>query len=100
MQREIDRPRLAMTPPSSDGAGVVEVIRTLRLPEFANIIWIEVTTSDGAVGLGEACLGPAAVEAYIHETAAPYLLGKPALDIERHDRALRGYLGYDGAGIE
>jgi L-alanine-DL-glutamate epimerase-like enolase superfamily enzyme len=86
--------------PAANGAGVVEEIRTLRIPEFANIVWIEVRTSDGAVGLGEACLGPAAVEAYIHETAAPYLLGKPALDIERHDRALRGYLGYDGAGIE
>jgi L-alanine-DL-glutamate epimerase-like enolase superfamily enzyme len=86
--------------PSVDRAGVVEEIRTLRIPEFANMVWIEVKTSDGVVGMGEACLGPLAVEAYIHETAAPYLLGKAALDIERHDRALRGYLGYDGAGIE
>lgn len=78
----------------------VDRIRTLRVAEFANMIWIEVASSEGAVGIGEACLGPQAVEAYIHEVAAPYLLGRDALDIERHDRSLRGYLGFDGAGVE
>lgn len=86
----------------SNGAKVqpVDRVRTLRVDEFANMLWVEVRSSDGAVGIGEACLGPAAVEAYIHEVAAPYLLGRDALDIERHDRWLRGYLGFDGAGVE
>ncbi len=86
----------------SDGGSpqIVEQVRTLRVAEYANLLWVEVRTSDGAVGTGEACLGPESVEAYIHDVAESYLLGKDALDIERHDRALRGYLGYDGAGVE
>ncbi|HEY6571616.1 MAG TPA: mandelate racemase/muconate lactonizing enzyme family protein [Candidatus Limnocylindrales bacterium] len=75
-------------------------MRTLRITEYENMVWVEVETADGAVGVGEACLGPLAIEEYLHEVAAPYLLGRGGLDIERHDRALRGYLGYDGAGVE
>ena len=86
--------------PEAGRTDVIERIRTLRVPRFANIVWVEVTTADGAVGTGEACLGALAIDDYIHETAAPYLLGRHASDIERHDRALRGYVGYDGAGVE
>ena len=56
--------------------------------------------ADGAVGVGEGCLGPVAIEEYVHETASQLLLGRDARDIERHDRSLRGYVGYDGAGVE
>ncbi len=75
-------------------------IATLRLGEFPNLLYVEVVTDDGLRGLGETFLGAAAVEAYIHETAAPYLLGLDPLDITRHARALRGYLGFRGAGVE
>ena len=90
-----------MNPDGTDAPQqTISRIRTLRLEDFGNMVWVEVETSDGAVGIGEGCLGPLAIEAYIHEIAAPYLLGRDALDIERHDRAMRGYLGYDGAGVE
>jgi L-alanine-DL-glutamate epimerase-like enolase superfamily enzyme len=79
---------------------IVDQVRTLRIAEYANMLWVEIRTADGIVGIGEACLGPDAVEAYVHDVARSYLLGKDASAIERHDRALRGYLGYDGAGIE
>jgi galactonate dehydratase len=79
---------------------VIDQVRTLRVAEYANMLWIEIRSAAGAVGIGEACLGPEAVEAYVHDVARAYLLGRDALAIERHDRALRGYLGYDGAGIE
>lgn len=79
---------------------VVTRIRTLRVEDFGNMVWVEIETGDGAVGVGEGCLGPLAIEEYIHEAVAPYLLGRDALEIERHDRALRGYLGFDGAGAE
>jgi L-alanine-DL-glutamate epimerase-like enolase superfamily enzyme len=91
-----------MTPqlPAAGRSDVIERVRTLRIPRFANMVWVEITTSDGAVGTGEGCLGALAIEEYLHETAAPYLIGRHALEIERHDRALRGYVGYDGAGVE
>jgi L-alanine-DL-glutamate epimerase-like enolase superfamily enzyme len=40
------------------------------------------------------------VEAYLHETVAPYLLGKDPLHIERHSKDLYGYLGYGSSGAE
>ena len=85
---------------SIEGSNAVTRLRTLRIAEYENMVWVEVETADGAIGVGEACLGPLAIEEYLHEVAAPYLLGRNALDIERHDRGLRGYLGYDGAGAE
>ncbi|MGI8477264.1 MAG: mandelate racemase/muconate lactonizing enzyme family protein [Thermomicrobiales bacterium] len=36
----------------------------------------------------------------MHESVAPYLLGKDPLQIDRHSRALYGYLGYRSSGVE
>ncbi|MBA2248094.1 MAG: mandelate racemase/muconate lactonizing enzyme family protein [Chloroflexia bacterium] len=78
----------------------VTAVETLRLDEFSNIIFVRVHTDAGIVGLGETWFGAQAVEAYIHETVAPYLLGKSPLHIDRHARALYGYLGYRSSGAE
>jgi L-alanine-DL-glutamate epimerase-like enolase superfamily enzyme len=75
-------------------------IETLRLDEFANICFVRVHTDRGLIGLGETWFGAAAVEAYIHESAAPVLLGQEALLIDRHARALTGYVGYGSSGAE
>ena len=75
-------------------------IDTLRLEEFPNLLFVSVHTDEGLVGLGETFFGAQAVEAYVHETAAPYLLGKDPLEIERHASALRGYLGFASTGVE
>jgi galactonate dehydratase len=75
-------------------------VDTLRLGEFSNIFFILVHTDEGLSGLGETFYGARAVEAYVHETAAPYLLGKDPLQIERHANALYGYLGYRSSGAE
>jgi galactonate dehydratase len=75
-------------------------IVTLRLEEFPNLLFVSVHTDDGLVGLGETFFGAKAVEAYLHETAAPHLLGKDPLQIERHASALRGYLGFASTGVE
>jgi L-alanine-DL-glutamate epimerase-like enolase superfamily enzyme len=75
-------------------------VETLRLQEFPNVLWVEIRTDEGIVGLGETFLGSRAIEAYIHETAAPYLLGKDPLDIEGHAMALTGYVGYASSGAE
>jgi galactonate dehydratase len=75
-------------------------IDTLRLEEFPNLLFVTVHTDEGPAGLGETFFGAQAVEAYLHESVAPYLLGKDPLQIERHATALRGYLGYASTGVE
>ncbi|HSP24699.1 MAG TPA: mandelate racemase/muconate lactonizing enzyme family protein, partial [Saliniramus sp.] len=75
-------------------------VETIRLAEFANIIWVRIHTDEGVTGLGETFMGAAAVEAYIHETVGPRLIGRDPLQIEAINRDLIGYLGWRGAGVE
>ncbi|MBA2443357.1 MAG: mandelate racemase/muconate lactonizing enzyme family protein [Rubrobacter sp.] len=78
----------------------VSRIETLRLEEFPNLLFVQVHTDEGLVGLGETFFGARAVEAYVHESVAPYLLGRDPLHIDRHARELHGYLGYGSSGAE
>src|SRR3972149_2121537 len=65
-----------------------------------NQVWVEVKPEDRCTGLGETFFNPATVEAYVHEVIAPYLIGKNALQIDRHARNLNGYLGFSTTGAE
>ncbi|HEY4069436.1 MAG TPA: mandelate racemase/muconate lactonizing enzyme family protein [Burkholderiaceae bacterium] len=79
----------------------ITALETIRVEEFPNLLWVEVHTDEGLVGLGETFRGAQAVEAQIHSMAAPLLLGKEALTIERHSKTLlSGYLGFNGSGVE
>jgi galactonate dehydratase len=80
----------------------VTKVETLWLDEFPNVIWLLVHTDEGLVGLGETFFGARAVEAYIHESLAPYLLDKDPLQIDLHSRALymNVYAGYRSSGAE
>jgi len=79
----------------------ITAIETLRLDEFPNILWVEVHTDAGLVGLGETFFGARAVEAAMHETVAPQVLGQDALAIERHSRRLlQNYVGFNSTGAE
>jgi galactonate dehydratase len=78
----------------------VTSLKTLRLGEFPNLCFVLVTTDEGLTGLGETFFGSKAVASWVHETAAPYLLGQDALDIERHSSALRPFVGFAGTGVE
>ena len=60
----------------------IKKIETIYLEEFPNLLWVQVYTDDQLIGLGETFFGAAAVEAHIHEFAAPYLLEKSPLEIE------------------
>ncbi len=75
-------------------------IETLRIGEFPNLLFVLVRTEEGLTGLGETFFGARAVEAYVHESAAPYLLGQDPLRINAHAEALQGYLGYASSGVE
>jgi L-alanine-DL-glutamate epimerase-like enolase superfamily enzyme len=85
-----------------DGQAGMKVTRieTLRLDEFPNLLFTRVHTDQGVVGLGETYYGARAVESYIHESVAPYLLGQDPLQIDLHVRGLRGYVGYRSSGAE
>jgi galactonate dehydratase len=79
----------------------VTAVETIRLDEHPQMLWLQVHTDTGLVGLGETCLGPATVEAHVHETVAPYLIGKDPREVDRHARALSDvFVGYQGTGAE
>ena len=78
----------------------ISTVTTLRLREYPNLCYVALGTDDGLTGIGETFFGARAVGAWVHETAAAYLLGKDPLTIERHSRALEGFVGSAGTGTE
>ena len=75
-------------------------VETILLDKLPNITYVRIHTDEGFVGLGETFFGARAVAAWIHETAAPYLLGKDALQIERHWHGLDPFVGFNSSGVE
>jgi galactonate dehydratase len=76
-------------------------LETLRVEEFGNLIFVRLLTDEGLIGLGETFMGPKAVEAYLHETVAPKMLGRDPLQIEAINASLASYyLGWRSAGTE
>jgi galactonate dehydratase len=79
----------------------VTAIETLQLAEFPFLLWLRLHTDAGIIGTGETFWAPGPVAAYIHDNAAPYLLGKDPRDIELHDRTLGSvYVGQRDSGAE
>ena len=79
----------------------ITVLRTIRIAERPNLIWLEVETDEGLTGLGESFRGAQAVEAVLHEQVAPWLIGRDARQIEAVSRTLMTpYLGFNSAGAE
>lgn len=75
-------------------------VETLRIEEFPNLLWLRVHSDEGLIGLGETFMGPRTVEAYLHETVAPKVLGRDPLAIDRIAKDLVGYLGFRSSGAE
>ena len=44
----------------------ITALDTIQLDEFPNLLWVQILTDEGLVGLGEAAVGTAAVSAYLH----------------------------------
>jgi galactonate dehydratase len=79
----------------------VTALRTIRIGERPNLIWLEVETDDGLTGLGESFRGAQAVDAMIHEQIAPFLLGRDARHIEAVSRHLvNPYVGFHSSSAE
>src|SRR5271169_1822838 len=78
----------------------ITALETIRLAEFANLLWLKVHTSEGIIGLGETFFFPATVESYVHEALAPKLIGRDPRQIDRISKDLAGYLGFRSTGAE
>lgn len=79
----------------------IRSLRTYRLPDRPSLIWLELETSDGLVGLGETFRGAAAVETCLHEELAPWLIGRDSRHIEGiSHHLLTPYVGYHSSGVE
>lgn len=82
-------------------AATITALRTIRITERPNLFWLEIDTSDGLTGLGEAFRGTQAVEAVMHEQIAPFLLGNDARHIEAISRhLLTPYIGFGSSSAE
>jgi L-alanine-DL-glutamate epimerase-like enolase superfamily enzyme len=75
-------------------------VETLESRTYPNLLWVQVHTDEGLVGLGETFHGPAAAAAYIHESAAPYLLGQDPRAIVRHHAILSRRMNVAAIGAE
>jgi galactonate dehydratase len=78
----------------------ITAIETVRIEERANLLWLLVHTDAGVTGLGETFRGARAVEAYVHETLAPRMLGQDPARIDYLAQRARGYLGFRSTGVE
>lgn len=86
--------------PGAD-SGIIRRIDTVRWADQPHALWLQVHTSEGLVGLGETYFIPGAVEAVIHEMAAPFLLGGSAELVGRHWTRLFSHVNFYGtAGAE
>ncbi len=79
----------------------ITALETIQLREYPNLLWVQLHTDAGIVGLGESFRGADAVAGQLHGLVAPYLLGKDPLHIERHSHALLNtMLGFASTGAE
>ncbi len=79
----------------------VQCVRTIRIAERPNLIWVEIETDEGLIGLGKSFRGTQAVEAVIHEQIAPWLVGRNSRRIEAVSRHLMTpYLGFHSSSAE
>lgn len=79
----------------------ITALRTIRITERPNLLWLEIETSDGLTGLGEAFRGTQAVEAVLQDQVASWLKGQDARRIEAISRHLLApYVGFGSSSAE
>jgi L-alanine-DL-glutamate epimerase-like enolase superfamily enzyme len=95
---KVQRYRLAC---DGDAGLIITALETLRTAEHENLVWLRVETDSGVVGTGETFFHPGAVEAYLHESVAPVILGRQASGIGAINTMLvRQPVGYASSGVE
>lgn len=75
-------------------------LETIRLREFPSILFLQIHTDEGLIGLGENCVGVESVETFLHESVAPRILGKSPLNInEIHEILHQDFIGFNGSSV-
>jgi galactonate dehydratase len=76
-------------------------IETIRHTALPHVLWVQIESEDGLVGLGETFYLPSAVEAVIHDAFASFVLGRSDYDIESIWDQIFSYCNFFGyAGAE
>jgi galactonate dehydratase len=78
----------------------ITALETVRIAERPNLIWLQVHTDQGLIGLGETFFGASTVEAHVHDYIAPRVIGRDPLEIDKLSADLVGYLGFRSSGAE
>jgi len=79
----------------------ITALRTVRWAAQPSVVWVLIETTAGITGLGETYYLPGAVEADVHDMAAPLLLGQAAGSIAAHAHTLFSCANFSGfAGAE
>ena len=73
-------------------------IETIRVAEQPQVIWVQVHTDTGLVGLGETYYAPTVVQAAVHDFFGPLLIGRDPFEIERHWEAMFRLSDHAGFG--
>src|SRR3712207_5935407 len=85
----------------SGGAMKITRIETVHLGDYPHILFVGVHTDEGLVGWGDTYYMTDALRGYIHQFAAPMLLGHDPLAIELHWRRLYEVIAHiAGKGAE
>lgn len=76
-------------------------IETIHIGEHATLLFVRVHTDEGLIGHGETKYAIDALHGFIHQYAAPLLLGQDPLQIDRHWRTIYENAARCGAkGVE
>jgi L-alanine-DL-glutamate epimerase-like enolase superfamily enzyme len=75
-------------------------VETLQTPTYPNLLWIQIHTDEGLVGLGETFFGAEAAAGYVHQVAVPYLLHQDPREVARHVHALGQGMAFRAIGAE
>jgi L-alanine-DL-glutamate epimerase-like enolase superfamily enzyme len=80
----------------------ITALETIQIEKLPFLIFIRVHTDAGLIGTSDTYYTTEAVRGFVHEWAAPMLLGRDPLQIERHWNALyaRSVARWGGTGVE
>ncbi|MEO7243360.1 MAG: mandelate racemase/muconate lactonizing enzyme family protein [Variovorax sp.] len=79
----------------------IVALETIRLERYPTVLWVEIHTDQGLVGLGETFRDAETIATYMHARIAPVLIGSDPLQIEDvNRRLLHGVLGFASSSVE
>lgn len=78
----------------------ISAVETIRPHIQPNLLFLQLHTDDGRIGLGEAFFGAGTVEPYLHDAVADVLFATENPTPEQIGARLTPYIGFQGAGAE